>query len=395
MATGNLAVELLENIIYFLDGDLSTLAACSLTSSSLLPACRAARFHSITLRKPLRAREFLALLQDRPDISLFVLSLRIIGPQDYSMDSVENSPELLLQVLSHLKRVVNLQIIGGPDYGGVWWKHIPWLQAPIGELPNLQTVVVENWMDPEVLSHAPYLEKIKGIGFFNPGSKDSDIPFRRDMLPRRPLSVLRLAWLNDDYTVTKFLSEPLGAGLDLSQLRSLALSTATVTACPTAMWLTSLLPQCSRCLQHLALEPTGSPNDLIVPEGGLPLLQSIHFVFGNDTFIAEQSNLQAWLSSLLSCAPELQRGQITMTFTGYDFVFQGFSPASVLSTVPLLSRFAEALKPFPLCRVTLCYDQQLKEGEVVVPRDSLGLPESWVYKPRYSHVTFWTCFYDL
>ena len=103
-----------------------------------------------------------------------------------------------------------------------------------------------------------------GIPFNGPISGEDNrnwiVPFRRDMLPRRPLSMIRLASFSHEYTISHFVSGELGTSLDLTHLRSLALCSLNLVSCPTTAWLSSLLSRCSASLENLALELVGSPE---------------------------------------------------------------------------------------------------------------------------------------
>ncbi|KAH8818555.1 hypothetical protein DL96DRAFT_364758 [Flagelloscypha sp. PMI_526] len=387
-----MAIELLENIITFLDDDFPTLAACSLTCSILLPACRAVRFRCVTLYPPTRVQRFHRLLQDCPEISSFIIFFRLVDPQEYRSDNLD----YVSQILHTLERVVKIQIIGGPN-GSVWWGKLEWLIILIEELPNLQSVVVDVWTDLGLLSGAPFLEKITGIGLFYPAQVNiGSAAFKGLALPHRPLSMLRLASLSLDYTPAQLLYGTLGIRQDLSHLRSLALCLDIISS-STATWLTAILPRCSSSLENLALELCRSPkvaSDLIIPEGRLPALKSVllTITYEPDTrFILTPDNLQAWLLVLMNFAPKLQHGQVTIAFLCLGSRGWDFSTDSIPNK--LLSRFVEVMAALHLCQKVVCIEYG--RGGSVGTREFLGIPESWIYKPNYPQVSVWANFYDL
>ncbi|KAH8818597.1 hypothetical protein DL96DRAFT_1621532, partial [Flagelloscypha sp. PMI_526] len=297
-----LPVEILEIIISFHFDDFSTLAACSLASSVLLPACRATRFHTITIHGETRGLPpvcdiFESILQVSPTIAQYVRRVRILNPEDLNDEG--KTPIPILSILAQLTNTTHVFCSDIVDLIGIAWIRCPWLLDGISLLPALQSVAVETWFSLKELRAWSCSQKIHKLTIFSPEMSSVESNGTLQATTQLHLSTLRL---RDPGEAASFSSSILGQSLDLTNLRHMALGLG---SSPSSFgtWLSTLAADCRASLRTVVLDIRSSSNEVLLPFQVVPNLQRLWIVY--DEFFPESTDEFAdqwspWLRSLFS-----------------------------------------------------------------------------------------------
>ncbi|KAH8806512.1 hypothetical protein DL96DRAFT_1765468 [Flagelloscypha sp. PMI_526] len=272
MSTPQFPAEVLEQIVPHLADDPISLSICCLSSRVFVPACRVARFQSITLEEQEDSTKFHALLESSPTsaVTRQVKSLTIIDPQLFNYKKYRDA---VTGIFDHLRTViVHLQIFNKMENYRIHWPHLVWLQDGISEL-SLQSFGTEDWnFAPKPITPWPCSGDDAALGLF-------DLPSHvntRSVVERLRLSAFRLSHIRGR-PVQKYLDSGLLKWLDFSRLRALAFCTRiNDTPDSTGTYLSALIQPCSASLEYLVFEPKNPANDLELPLGGCPRLKRAH-----------------------------------------------------------------------------------------------------------------------
>ncbi|KAH8818553.1 hypothetical protein DL96DRAFT_1621420 [Flagelloscypha sp. PMI_526] len=381
--TSSLPLELLEHILAFLSDDLSTLAACSSSSSVLLPACRAVRFHTVTLRA-------------FPLISNYVHRVHILDPQSFQYGSVTmtksgegdstNSSEpvrsepikldtghILLKILSKLANVRDI-LLSSEDYLGILWPNCLWLQDSIVSLPSLQTITTEVWSSMFDVTTWPCFHKIRGLGCFSPIA-DNDTHGQSVSIPDSPLqlSTFRISSPDSFRDVETFVKSATAQCIDLSSLRNLAIRpsySATMRS-----WLIPLASKCAKTLENLTLELDGDADDDLISASVLPNVKTLWLVvhYMNLELPENRRKWASWLTSLLYACSS----------TGLEVVFF----ISITSSQLLGDLLRDLITVLEGKKIAVSHWKDVIFWS--------GLPDVWNHLVHQSNEIIWTAFYKL
>ncbi|KAH8818603.1 hypothetical protein DL96DRAFT_366041 [Flagelloscypha sp. PMI_526] len=279
-----LPIEIFENIIGFHFNDFPTLAACGLSLSVLLPACRRTRFHTITLHSERRNASpvctiFEEILRVSPIISQHVYRVRILDPGDFNVDG--SDPGSILNIPSQLSNVTNIICSETVAYGwGIFWHRCLWLLDGISSLSALQTVTIESNRFQTELYTSPWSQKIHKLDIFKPFMKPVEGVRQLQPHPRLHLCTLSLNCLEQ---VEGFSSGDVEQRLHLSKLRhiSLSLIVGGLHASSFGAWLSTLAADCPISLQTVVLDINRNTGDVLLPFQMVPNLQRQGYLMAN------------------------------------------------------------------------------------------------------------------
>ncbi|KAH8818552.1 hypothetical protein DL96DRAFT_364695 [Flagelloscypha sp. PMI_526] len=399
--TASLPVELLEHIISFLVDDFSTLTACSLSSKVLLPVCRAAKFHTVTLRAylppnytaidgrcPPLVSQFLTLLESSTEIFSRVHRVRILDPQNFQygsepvaradkgdFDATAGNDDLdtghtLLKTLSKLSKVTDV-LLFSENFVGILWRDCLWLQEGIVSLPCLQTITMEVWSSVSIISSWSCFRNISGLALFEPSLELGPQPLCD---PPLSLTTFRLSRPNSIEDVEYFLKTRIAQSLDLTTLRNLALRTGYRSAI--GSWLVRLALPCAMTLENMALELSGTADDVFLPPLSLPYIKRLWLVILS-LYLERSENLRAWVSWLTALFDACARADVEVVFS---------LPTEVSQEVEDL---IWALFPALAGKRVI-----ISQSDIFVPLKK-GLPQPWDHRIRKANENIWTTFYEL
>ncbi|KAH8818596.1 hypothetical protein DL96DRAFT_1820038 [Flagelloscypha sp. PMI_526] len=392
MSMPRLPTELLELIVPHIVNDSASLSMLCLASPVLAPACRVARFYSVTLERVDDTIRFHGLLETSPKshISRHVRRLAIIDPQDYIEHNIGKNA--LISVLERVRAFISdLQIFShdlSDSYSGIDWTEMNWLQDELSNLPSLRTFGTEDWgTSISKISTLPYYRNITALGIFAfPHTRTAP-----DNVERLSLSAFRLSDIGTP-PAQEYWASPLLRWLDLSRLRSLAFcSGMQFTLSTTGTWLSGLLQHCSASLEYLVLEARNPPDDLELPVGGCPSLTKVTFMIRDFPRMEWNDLLLLWVNVLLNQCPSLKIGEITFSlmFLLSEDESQGLLPALSLKLETLLNGLGSLKGRYPSCRIALTYPG----NRLLLERECF--PPSLILEFQCTYVKFWTRFYSI
>ncbi|KAH8806610.1 hypothetical protein DL96DRAFT_1765677 [Flagelloscypha sp. PMI_526] len=259
--TGLLPIEILEYIISFLSDDYSTLAACSLSSSVLLPASRATRFHTVTVCPPLGDSPMIPpfhtmrkIIKGCPNISQYVRRIRILNPENIRTlrPMTDEFSAAIHTILPQLVNVTRATVFSHYLFGGIDWSSCPWVLDALDSLPALEHITAEVYGSIAKFSASLSSQKVRGLMITAPVLDDYRVKEGSHPLILQPLDTFRVPLVIDENQRFLF-SKSIGQSLDLSKLRHLAIGIR----CSFRLFgtpLSSFAADCAFSLETLAFE---------------------------------------------------------------------------------------------------------------------------------------------
>ncbi|KAH8806607.1 hypothetical protein DL96DRAFT_1822507 [Flagelloscypha sp. PMI_526] len=326
---GRLPIEILEHIICYLSDDLSTLAACSLSSSILLPACRTIRFHTVTacpLREDNPPREdspkippftmLLEILHGCPSISQYVRRIRILDPENHTHFGMEEFDAATQSILPRLINVTHAVVLSRHLYGGVVWSECSWVLDALGSLPALQSITAEVYGYLAQLSTSPSSQKIRGLMLTAPIIDEFITTRGSQRHTPHALTTFRLPSVFSEKNQFLF-SKTIFQSLNLSKLSHLAIGIRyayNLFGTP----LSSLAIACALSLKTLAFEISEPRIEVVLASDAVPNLKQLWLVFRNHSSNTRNNlmeQMSPWLDKLLLECRGRSGLEVTIFFT--------------------------------------------------------------------------------